>query len=123
MDQKIRPVVLVVDDEPLALINMAETLAGYEVWQAHRAEEALRTIAVERTPISVLVTDVEMPGEMDGCELAWRVAATSSRIALIVVSGKGGVRREDLPPNTLFLPKPVDGKRLVNEVRRRISRQ
>ena len=125
MDQKIRPVVLVVDDEPLALTNMVETLkaAGYEVWQAHHAEEALRTIAIQRTPISALVTDVEMPGEMDGCELAWRVTATSSRIALIVVSGKGAVRCGDLPPNTLFLPKPVDGKRLVNEVRRRISRQ
>ena len=124
MDQKIRPVVLVVDDEPLTSRDMSETLkaAGYEVWQAHRAEEALRTIAFQRTPISALVTDVEMPGEMDGCELAWRVAATSSRVALIVVSGKGGVRCEDLPPNTLFLPKPVDGKRLVNEVRRRISR-
>jgi FixJ family two-component response regulator len=125
MDQKIGPVVLVVDGEPLTLINMAETLkaAGYEVWQAHHAEEALRTIAVRRTPISALVTDVEMPGEMDGCELAWRVAATSSRIALIVVSGKGAVRCGDYPPNTLFLTKPVDGKCLINEVRRRISRR
>ena len=76
MDQKIGPVVLIVDDDPLALIDMAETLtaAGYEVWQAHHAQEALRTIAAQRTPISALVTDVEMPGEMDGCELAWRVA-------------------------------------------------
>jgi DNA-binding NtrC family response regulator len=125
MDQKIGPLVLVVDDEPLILMDMAETLkaAGYQVWQARFAEEALRTIATQRTPISALVTDVEMPGEIDGCSLAWRVAATSSRIALILISGKGAVRCEDLPPNTLFLTKPVDGKRLVNEVRRRISRQ
>jgi DNA-binding NtrC family response regulator len=125
MDQKVRPVVLVVDDEPLLLRGMAEKLteAGYEVWQARYADEALRTIAAKRTPISALVTDVKMPGELDGCGLAWRVAATSSRIALIVVSEKGGVRCEDLPPNTLFLPKPVDGKRLVNEVRRRICRR
>jgi two-component SAPR family response regulator len=118
MDQQKRPVVLVVDNEPLALINMAETLkaAGYEVWQAHHAVEALRTIAVQKT-------DVEIRGEMGGCELAWRVAATSSRIALIVVSVKDAVRCGDLPPNTFFLPKPVDGKRLVNEVRRRISRR
>src|SRR4029079_9164549 len=76
MDQKIGPVVLVVDDEPLVLMDMVETLkaAGYQVWHAHRADEALRTIAAQSTPISALVTDIEMPGEIDGCSLAWRVA-------------------------------------------------
>jgi CheY-like chemotaxis protein len=107
MDQKVRPVVLVVDDEPLLLRGMAQKLteAGYEVWQARYADEALRTIAAKRTPISALVTDVKMPGELDGCGLAWRVAATSSRIALIVVSEKGGVRCERIClPTHCFYP-------------------
>jgi DNA-binding NtrC family response regulator len=106
-------------------MHMVNTLeqAGYQVRQARCGAEAMHIIAFHSPPIAALVTDVEMPGEMDGCGLAWRAAATSSRIALIVVSGKGTIEVGCLPPNTLFLPKPVDRTHLLNAMRTRICRE
>ena len=106
MEEEKRPVILVVDDEPLVLMDMVNTLeqAGYQVRQARFGAEAMHVIASHSPPIAALVTDVEMPGEMDGCGLAWRVAATSSRIALIVMSGKGAIDVGCLHPIRYFCP-------------------
>lgn len=66
--------ILVVDDDPLVLITLAEGLrdAGYEVAQAQSGEHALEALAAGPTPDLALL-DVRMPG-MSGLEVAQRLS-------------------------------------------------
>ena len=98
--------VLVVEDECLIRLVAAETLrdAGFEVLEAGSAQEALSVVA-SRHDIAVLFTDINMPGPVDGIELAWLVHDEQPDIRLILTSGK--VR--PLPgeaPEGVFLTKP-----------------
>jgi two-component system, response regulator PdtaR len=82
----LRPLVLVVDDQPLARSVRAAVLAkaGYRILEAASADEAL--IMLERHPsIEMLVTAVNMPGSMDGLELARRIGEDWPGIGTIVV--------------------------------------
>jgi CheY-like chemotaxis protein len=65
-----RMVVLVVEDETLVRMFMADFLdeAGFKVFEAVNADEAL-TVLQARPDIQVVVTDIEMPGTMNGLEL------------------------------------------------------
>ena len=64
-------VVLVVEDEPLLLMLAGEIVedAGFEPILAHKADEAI-LILESRDDISIVFTDVRMPGSMDGIRLA-----------------------------------------------------
>jgi len=79
--------VLVVDDEALVREVGAELLIdlGFQVLEADSGEAALR-ILESRPDISLLFTDVRMPG-MDGVELARRAALLNPRLKVIFVSG------------------------------------
>ena len=67
----IRPVVLVVEDEPLLRIDAVDIIedAGFEVVEAGNAREAL-DILNSRSDIRIVFTDVSMPGSLDGLRLA-----------------------------------------------------
>jgi CheY-like chemotaxis protein len=108
--------VLVVDDEPLVRILTVQVLeeAGFRVEEAGNSEEALSQL--DGHQIAALVTDIDMPGSLDGCELAWRVRALCPAAAILVISGVAVPRPGELPPNVRFLTKPFDPKRLVREL-------
>ncbi|MEO6395625.1 MAG: response regulator [Devosia sp.] len=110
--------ILVVDDEPiirLGLVIMVEE-AGFAVAEAANADEAVRVI--ERTPdIGLIITDVDMPGSMDGLKLAHFVRDRWPPIRLIVVSGKIGVKQTELPAGARFFTKPFQEGPLINAVR------
>ena len=63
--------VIVVDDEPILRFMFSEVLqdAGYTVSDAPTADEALAMLE-GGCEARVVVTDVHMPGELDGFELA-----------------------------------------------------
>jgi CheY-like chemotaxis protein len=109
-----RLVVLVVDDEPILRINAADLLedAGFETMEACDAAAAL--IQIERHPeISVLFTDINMPGPFDGLELARRVHRQRPDIRLIVTSGRGRPDDRDLPEGGCFVSKPYDAREVA----------
>jgi CheY-like chemotaxis protein len=64
--------VLVVEDDVLVRLVIAAYLrdCGYRVLEASSGEEALRLLEQGEHRIDVVLTDVEMPGEMDGFALA-----------------------------------------------------
>ncbi len=66
-----RPVVLVVEDEALTIMDLSDVLdaAGYEALQSASAERALGLLTA-RTDIVALITDVELSGKTDGFDLA-----------------------------------------------------
>ena len=74
---KKRPVVLIVEDEFLIRVDSMDMIrnAGFQVVEARNADEAIR-ILEDRLDITVVFTDVQMPGSMDGLKLA---AAIRSR--------------------------------------------
>ena len=96
-----------VEDEPLLRELSVFVLedAGYEVREAATADEAL-TIMNSGSAVSVMFTDVNMPGSMDGLELARRCHRRWPGLKLIVTSGAGRVRPADVPGDGRFLAKP-----------------
>jgi CheY-like chemotaxis protein len=109
--------VLVVEDEPLVRMNAADALAdgGIMAWEAADAAEAL-TVLGEHPAIGLVFTDVNMPGEMDGLDLAHEIHQRRPDVGLIVTSGARNVPDEQLPDSGTFLPKPYPTERLVNMV-------
>ena len=101
-----RPVVLVVEDEPLILMVALDfaTDAGFEAIGAANADAAIR-ILESQNDISIVFTDVHMPGSMDGVKLAHAVRGRWPPIKLIVTSALGN---HVLPPGSVFLSKPYN---------------
>ena len=100
--------ILVVDDEPLIRLGLAVQAAdwGYEVIEAGNADDAI--VELQRHPgIRLVVTDVDMPGSMDGVRLAHFVRERWPPVGLIVVSGKRVIESSVLPARCRFFEKPV----------------
>lgn len=109
--------VLVVDDEVLVRALISETLreAGCEVIEAASAEEAIEVLRATAEP-DVLVTDVMLPGEIDGVQLAARVRQTMPNTKVIVTSGHASATEVNGVAD-VFLPKPFELWRLIGQVR------
>ncbi|ABE41017.1 response regulator [Rhodopseudomonas pseudopalustris] len=102
-----RPVVLVVEDEPLLRMNAVDIVeeAGFEVIEAGNADDAI-AILESRNDIRVVFTDVQIPGSMDGLKLARAVRGRWPPIQIIATSGRVKVSGADLPDGGQFLAKP-----------------
>lgn len=108
------PVVLVVEDDPLTLMATAADLraAGFIVVEAANSNDAIEVLITNDT-IAALFTDVQMPGAMDGLELARHVHGRWPLIKVIVTSGDRQFGSADLLPGDHFLPKPYSHDELV----------
>ena len=111
----VRPTVLVVEDDPLILVNTAELLeaSGYAVIEAASAEEALT--ALQTAPIEVLVTDLNLPGA-SGAELAVRARAMRPDAAIVYATGD--ISSVHAEPGVAVLPKPYDSNALTAAIER-----
>ena len=108
-----RPVVLVVDDEPVALAVLQRTLEPhYHVLTAPDGLEALKIIEAWGPAIRVVVTDVRMPG-LSGPALAAHLARLNRSPAILFVSG---FNDPDVPGEVLA--KPFQPDALVSAVSR-----
>lgn len=99
--------VLVVEDEPIIRLGMINTIedAGHIAAEAASADQALRVLEADPA-FTVIVTDVDMPGSMNGIELAHHVRRRWPSVQLVVISGKVGVLPRDLPEGVPFMSKP-----------------
>ncbi len=109
-----RPVVLIVEDEWLIRLNAAQIVeeAGFDVIEASNADEAISILEV-RSDITVLFTDIQMPGSMDGLKLAAAVKGRWPPIKIVATSGLVDVRPDDLPEGGRFIPKPYGPTQLA----------
>ena len=103
-----QPVVLLVEDEPLVRLTQVDILKESEFWvvEAQDADEAFELLK-SRPEIDAILTDVDMPGSMDGFEFARLVRQGWPEVAVLVISGKTAPGPGDLPPNATFLHKPI----------------
>ncbi len=112
--------ILLVEDEDAVrrLASRALQTAGYTVLEAGNATEALATLESSADGISLLLTDVVMPG-MGGPELAERARARLPRLRVLFMSGypdrskvvQGGLELGG------FLQKPFSAAALTQRVR------
>ncbi len=120
MEKQRRPVVLVVEDEPLMLIDAMDlvTQAGFEAIGTKNADEAIR-ILESRDDIRIVFTDVNMPGSMDGIKLAHAVRHRWPPIEIIVTSGLTLANVEELlPERGVFFPKPYTPAQVASALHR-----
>ncbi len=113
-----RPVVLLVEDELLVRLTQVEVLREAEFWvvEAQDADEAFDLLK-NRPDINVVLTDVNMPGSIDGFEFARLVRQGWPDVGVLVISGKVAPKPGDLPDGTHFLQKPVMPGKLVEALR------
>jgi two-component system, response regulator PdtaR len=107
-------VLLLVEDEVLVRTPVAHTLrgSGFVVVEAANADEAwsyLRTGA----PVDLVFSDIQMPGSMDGVELARRIRKEFDHIVIILTSGKGALHPDN---DHHFIGKPYRSAHVVETV-------
>ena len=113
--------VLLVEDEGQLRVLARDILrgAGYQVFEAPNAAEAIKVSHRHAGPIHLLVTDVVMP-HIGGQELARRLGAERPRMRVLYMSGytdDGIVQGGTVDPNIAFLPKPITPDTLLGKVR------
>src|SRR3984957_13546011 len=115
-------VVLVVEDHPLVRIGVLEVIieAGFETLEASSAVEAIRMLEA-RPDIHLVFTDAEMPGTMDGIELAHYIRNRWPPVQLIVVSAKKAIASKELPVEAMFFHKPYREASIVAAMTSMIS--
>jgi two-component system, response regulator PdtaR len=115
---KSQTVVLVVEDEPLLRMLAVEAVeeAGFMAIEARDADEAVALLE-SRSDISVLFTDIDMPGSMDGLKLAHAVRGRWPPVKILVVSGKVRLQPWELPSSGRFVEKPYRAAAMVAELR------
>jgi CheY-like chemotaxis protein len=113
-----RPVVLIVEDECMLRMNAAEMIgdAGFDVIEAGDADEAI-AILEARPDIHIVFTDIQMPGSMDGLNLARFVRGRWPPIKIVATSGFVSVRKDDLPEGSRFVAKPYRPEQIVATLR------
>lgn len=118
MGTKAKPVVLVVEDEILIRMDAVEMIAsaGFDVIEAASADEAI-AILQDRFDITVVFTDIQMPGSMDGLKLAAAIRGRWPPIKIVATSGFLKVDESDLPAGSRFLPKPYNPSQIIGALR------
>jgi two-component system, response regulator PdtaR len=102
--------VLVVEDEVLISNLVADALSasGFLVHEVTNADEALEYID-SGAAIDVLFTDINLPGGMNGAELATRARQMRPEMPIVYASGRYKLSEiAPLVPRSLFMAKPYD---------------
>jgi CheY-like chemotaxis protein len=117
-----RPVVLIVEDEFLLRMNAVDMIkaAGFEAVEAANADEAIEILETRRD-ITVVFTDIQMPGSMDGLKLARAVRGRWPPIKIVATSGLVTVAESDLPEGSRFLSKPYSPEQIAGVLREMVG--
>lgn len=112
-----RSVILTVEDEVLISEYLGDLLRddGYCVIATPNADEAIAVLEA-RNDIRVIITDISMPGSMDGLKLAAAVRHRWPPIKIIVATGRAPPKRDELPPECVLLSKPYVSRTLLEKV-------
>ena len=109
--------ILLVEDEVLVRMAIADALrdAGYMVIEASNAYEAMQVLHHNSVDVRLLLSDVRMPGAMDGAELAREVRSQFPLIKIVLTSGH--LRKPDWTEHDGFFPKPYDTATIVSHIK------
>ena len=122
MTQSDKPTALVVDDDHFIRINACVILeeAGFDCTEACDGDEAWRLVQDGVPNLTLLFTDVEMPGSINGFELARLAAEHSPEIEIVVASGRVAPKDGDIPQKATFIGKPFSAQIVHDHLRAKL---
>jgi CheY-like chemotaxis protein len=116
MDVTTAPYALVVDDDPLILMDAREILqeAGFRCHDSDTGAEAIKLLETHAEDVILVFSDVEMPGDVDGFALARHECEHWPWIEIVIASGRIKPQSGDMPDKATFIRKPFNA-RLVHD--------
>jgi len=123
-----QPLILVADDEPFILqyIERVLQLANYGVITAATVEDAWKILEQRQSEIELVLTDIVMPGPVDGLELAEKIHQLAHGLPVLFITGalsESDPRAAVMVEKQLLLRKPFFPKQLVEFVGAQMHRE
>ncbi|MFY9984341.1 MAG: response regulator [Chthoniobacterales bacterium] len=123
-----QPLILVADDEPFILqyIERVLQLANYGVITAATVENAWKILEQRQSEIELVLTDIVMPGPVDGLELAEKIHQLAPGLPVLFITGalsESDPRAAVMVEKQLLLRKPFFPKQLVEFVGAQMHRE
>jgi two-component system, response regulator PdtaR len=111
------PLILVVEDQEILRLYAADLLEehGFRVVEAQNAAAALKVLET-RNDVRLLFTDIQMPGALDGMDLAREVHQRWPRVLLVITSGQKKPTEAEIPDHGRFVAKPYRAAELLGQV-------
>ena len=112
--------VLVVEDEFLIRLTLVEALAdeGFDVIEAESGDDALPMLQQDDA-IRVLLTDIQLPGILNGTTLARRAGETRPGLPVLFMTGRPDPAAEAAAsPHDAYISKPYTLADICDAVRR-----
>ena len=112
--------VLLVEDEFLICDMLVEALAehGFEVKAVANAKDALRHLTCG-SPCDILLTDINLPGSIDGTALARLARELRPKLPVVYASGSYNKLDDlDAVPGAVFVPKPYNPDQICEMLNR-----
>lgn len=119
--------ILLVEDEALIRLVLAEelVLAGFEVCEAEDGTQAANLIQTPPAAFTLLITDIHMPGGLDGIQVAHLMRARFPRVPITYITGRPDAldRLGRLGATETLLPKPFAPSSLLAAAQRLLAGQ
>lgn len=115
--------VLVVEDEVLVRLDLVDNLEGegYLTYEAGNAADAIAILEMH-PEIRVVITDIQMPGEMDGLQLSHYIRNRWPPTIIVVCSANKLATPDAMPTDASFMSKPYD-RILMGQMLSRLGEQ
>jgi DNA-binding response OmpR family regulator len=114
--------ILVVEDDALIRFALVDYLID-EGFHVLEAGDALTAIAVfgKADRIDAIISDIDMPGLLNGIDFVNLVARSNDTTAIVVTSGRNPEHCLGLPVGALYLQKPYDERRIAEYLLARVQ--
>ena len=114
--------IMIVEDELLLRLDLANQLhsAGFEIIEAQSGDEAVKILATN-IDVDLILTDIRMPGQVDGLGLVSFVKRQERRIKVILLSAY--VEADSDSPADASFAKPVRIEVLLAKIRQLLTRK
>lgn len=115
-------VLLVEDNDDVAQSTAAILQAsGLEVTHQWSADAALAALQGGATLPDIVLSDIEMPGKLNGMELAFRLRELWPKLPVVLVTGYAKQLEDAVSGGLRVLPKPTPPQDLLRELRTRLA--
>ena len=118
VDSAMRPKILIVEDEFLIRMTLVEALAdeGFTCLEAESGDAALPILQADHD-IRLLLTDIKLPGVLDGRDLARRAREEIPNLPVVFMTGQPDAR-DRASPLEVFIAKPYTLNDICDAARR-----
>ncbi|WP_278439001.1 response regulator [Pseudomonas oryzihabitans] len=115
-----QPLVLLVEDEHLVRELLCELVLelGNNVVALDRADKALDYLERHAAEVALVITDILMPGKLNGHQLATLITQRWPALPVLITSGFSDQQFHQLPVGTSFIGKPWTYQQMEVAVRR-----